>query len=318
MKFLKLTTTDPYYNLAVEEYLLTHTSEDVFMLWQNSPTVVIGKNQNAYAEVDLKFAEENGIMVARRITGGGAVYHDLGNINYSYITSSNGSLDFARLSRPIISALGKLGITAELGGRNDILIGDKKISGNAQHTSNGRTLHHGTLLFDVDTDTMSRVLRVDKEKLDHHGVKSHKSRVANIKELLPQGTTSADFLSALESFIIKELNAQTVTVEDSAEISALEERNKSREWILSSKRFLTDYNLKKKKRYPYGSVEVSLSLEGDIIKSISINGDFFSLSPIESLEAKLVGKRLTDKNIPDVSKYIASMTNEEFFALLNE
>ena len=149
MKFLKLTSTDPYYNLAVEEFLFSHTDEDVFMLWQNSPTVVIGKNQNAYAEVDLCFAEENGIKVARRITGGGAVYHDLGNVNYSYITSTENvsSLDFETPSRAIIAALADMGITAELGGRNDILAGGKKISGNAQHTSNGRILHHGTLLL---------------------------------------------------------------------------------------------------------------------------------------------------------------------------
>ena len=316
MKFVRLITTDPYYNLAVEEFLFSHTDEDVFMLWQNSPTVVIGKNQNAYAEVDLGYAEANSIKIARRITGGGAVYHDLGNINYSYITLSGGTLDFARLSKPVISALKGIGIEAALGGRNDILTDGKKISGSAQHTSNGRTLHHGTLLFDVDAEKMSSVLRVDKEKLEHHGVKSHKSRVTNIKELLPSYITVSDFMNTLESLIVKELSAYVTNVGDTPEINTLTERNRSREWIYSSKKLLTNYTLKRKKRYPFGSVELAIDLEGDIIKNITVTGDFFSLLPIDELENALDGRLLGDLSQIDVSNYISGMTNEDFSTLL--
>lgn len=319
MKFLKLTTTDPYCNLAVEEYLFSHTDEDVFMLWRNARTVVIGKNQNVYAEVDLKFAEDEGIKVARRITGGGAVYHDLGNINYSYITSTDNlsSLDFETPSRAIISALSDMGIAAELGGRNDILANGKKISGNAQYTSGGRILHHGTLLFDTDTEIMERVLRVDKEKLTSHGVASHKSRVTNIKSLLGENMTPDAFLSTLEVKIIDLLDAETLILPRSDETVALERRNSSPEWILSDKRHLTTYSVVKEKRFPFGRVSVNLNLDRDVIDGVMISGDFFSIAPIEELEDLLIGRKLTEKFDFDVSDYIASMTNDEFYSLLN-
>lgn len=316
MKFVRLTTTDPYYNLAVEEFLFSNTDEDVFMLWQNSPTVVIGKNQNAYAEIDLRYAEAHSINVARRITGGGAVYHDMGNINYSYITLSGGTLDFERLSKPIINALKEMGINAILGGRNDILVETKKISGSAQHTSNGRTLHHGTLLFDVDIEKMSSVLRTDKEKLEHHGVKSHKSRVANIKEFLASDITVSDFTNTLKSLILEELGASVTEIGDYPEIKALAERNRSREWIFSSKKLLTDYTVKRNKRYPFGSVELAINLEGNMIKNITVTGDFFSLSPIEELENALAGRQLGDLTKIDIAEYISGMTNEDFSDLL--
>ena len=319
MKFIRLTSTDPYYNLAVEEFLFSHTDEDVFMLWQNSPTVVIGKNQNAYAEVDLCFAEENGIKVARRITGGGAVYHDLGNVNYSYITSTEkvSSLDFETPSRAIIAALADMGIAAELGGRNDILAGGKKISGNAQHTSNGRILHHGTLLFDTETKIMERVLRVDKEKLTSHGVSSHKSRVANIKSLLGHEMSADEFISSLEAKIVEFLGADVRELPKADEIAALTARNSSPEWILSDKRHLTTYSVVKERRFSFGRVSVNLNLNRDVIEGVMIVGDFFSIAPIEELEDLLVGRKLTDKFDFDVSDYIASMSNEELYSLLN-
>jgi lipoate-protein ligase A len=318
MKYLRLNTTDPYYNLAVEEFLFSHTDEDVFMLWQNASTVVIGKNQNAYAEVDLDYARTNKIKIARRITGGGAVYHDLGNINYSYITSQSNisTLDFETPSRAMIAALASMGIDAALGGRNDILVGDKKISGNAQYSSNGRILHHGTLLFDADGSVMERVLRVDKEKLTSHGVSSHKSRVANIKSILQSDISVEDFISTLEKHIKAYLDPEELTLPNSSVINELAARNASEEWILSNKKFLTSYSVTRQKRYPFGRVTVNVNLNRDVIEKIMITGDFFSSAPIEELEDALTGKKISDLLLPDVSKYIASMTNEEFCSLL--
>lgn len=317
MKYIRLTTTDAYYNLAVEEYLFSHTREDIFMLWQNSPTVVIGKNQNAYAEVDINYARANGINICRRITGGGTVYHDLGNINYSYITSSDRKLDFEYFSRPVISALKQIGVKCELGGRNDILADGKKISGNAQHSSNGRILHHGTLLFNTNTDEIELVLKVDKEKLEHHGIKSHKSRVANLIDILPEKMTLSQFISTLEEHIIKDMGVEKIEILENSEIDNLCQRNKSDEWIFSNKKFLTDYSLHKKKRYSFGSVAADLTLERDIIKKISITGDFFAISPINELEEKLVGISLREIRNLNVSEYIVGMSDSDLSDLLN-
>ncbi len=319
MKFLKLTSTDPYFNLAVEEYLFSHTCEDVFMLWQNSPSVIIGRNQNAYAEVDLEYAASQNINICRRITGGGAVYHDLGNINYSYITSNEraSSLDYVFFSRPILHALSSLGLECELSGRNDITSNGKKISGNAQHSSNGRILHHGTLLFNTDSETLSRVLRIDKEKLDFHAVKSHKSRVGNIKELLGSKMSIDNFITSLERSATDLFSAEPFEAPQNDDILMLAARNMSHEWIYSDKAFLTEYTLTKKRRFYFGSVSLSLSLRSDIIEAISISGDFFSLRSVSELEEILHGKRLSDIYDIDISKYVKGMTNSDLKELLS-
>ena len=196
MRYIKLCSNDPYYNLAVEEYLLNNSEEDIFMLWQNAPTVVIGKNQNAYAEVNLEYAREKEIKISRRITGGGAVYHDLGNINYTFITSEKKAraLDYEYFTRPIIDALKFLGLDCKLSGRNDLECDGRKFSGNAQFCSNGRILHHGTLLFNTDVSEMSAVLKVDKEKLEYKAVKSHKGRVINLIDLLENKISAYEFI----------------------------------------------------------------------------------------------------------------------------
>ena len=318
MKYLRLATTNPYYNLAVEEYMLRHADDEVFMLWQNEPSVIIGKNQNAYAEVDTALAKERGIHIARRITGGGAVYHDLGNINYTFI-SPNGAakpLDFEYFTRPIRSALAELGVESTLGGRNDLECGGRKFSGNAQHAEGGRILHHGTLLFDTNPAVMSAVLRVDREKLEHKGVKSVAARVVNLKELLPEGTTLQGFLSQIEREVCTELGAEEIDLPSSAEIDELCGRNSSPEWIFSEKRFLTGYTVRRKKKFPFGLVEAEMVLEREEISRIVISGDFFGTSPIEELEAALAGKNPKSHGLPDPSPYIAGMTAENLAELL--
>ena len=320
MKYIKLESTNPYYNLAVEEYLLNNSVDDIFMLWQNSPTVVIGRNQNAYAEVKVGYAKDNGIFVSRRITGGGAVYHDLGNINYTFITSESKAkaLDYAYFTKPIIEALASLGLKCNLSGRNDIECDGKKFSGNAQYSSNGRILHHGTLLFDADVSALSSVLKVDKEKLEYKAVKSHKSRVVNLLTLLDKKIGVDEFIEYIEKYVLENLGAEISNVEDNAEIKRLYERNSSEEWIYSSKRYLTDYTVHKRNKYPFGIVNVEIKLAKDVIEDIVISGDFFGLGDINELEAKLKGKRREDIKDIDVSKYIDKMTLEEFCELIKE
>lgn len=318
MKYIRLKTTDPYYNLAVEEYLLKSSKEDIFMLWQNCPSVIIGRNQNAYAEVDLEYAKEHGINIVRRMTGGGAVYHDLGNLNYSFITSAEkaGSLDYEYFTRPIIAALASLGLDCHLCGRNDIECNGKKISGNAQLSSGSRILHHGTLLFDVDTDEMSAVLRVDREKLEYKAVKSHKGRVANIASLLSEKMTAQEFIDRIEAFVHSHTSAETVSVSDNAEIGALCDRNRSEDFIYSDRRFLTSYSCSRRKKFPYGIVNLDMMLNGSVIESVVISGDFFERSSVEELEKELVGRSVRDLDGIDPSKYIDKMTVEELAELI--
>ncbi len=319
MKYLRLYSTDPYYNLAVEEYLLRHTDEDIFMLWQNEKTVVIGKNQNAYAEIDLDYAKKAGIRISRRISGGGAVYHDMGNVNYTFITSSERAtaLDYAYFTRPIIEALATLGVKAELSGRNDLECGGKKFSGNAQYTGDGRILHHGTLLYDTDADVMSRVLRVDKEKLAHRAVKSHKGRVGNLAPLL-RGLTAEGFIKSIEAHVLASTDASRIPIPENEEIDALVRRNSSSEWILSDKRYLTDYTVKRRKKYPFGIVCIEMTLAGDNIEKLCISGDFFGTRPVAALEQALLGHPLASLPDIDPSPYVAGMTREDLASLLQD
>lgn len=319
MKYIRLKTTDPHLNLAVEEYLFRHSEEDIFMLWQNSPTVVVGKNQNAYAEVNTEYAKEHGINIVRRITGGGAVYHDLGNLNYTFITSVEKAkaLDYEYFTRPIIDALENLGLTATLSGRNDLECNGKKFSGNAQFTSNGRILHHGTLLFDTNVEEMSSALRVDKEKLEYKAVKSHKSRVTNLAPLLPNTVNVEGFIKAIEKQVTESLGAKHSEPPSNDEINKLAERNRSREWIFSDKRYLTSYTVTRRKKYPFGIVNLEMKLDRDIIDDIVISGDFFEREPIGRLESLIKGRRVGDLRGIDVSRYIDKMTPDELSKLMS-
>lgn len=316
MKFLRLKTCDPYYNLAVEEYLFEFLDDDVFMLWQNEKTVVIGKNQNAFTEIDLKIAEQLDIKIARRITGGGAVYHDLGNVNYSYITKG-GEINFEKFAAPVISALKTLGINAELSGRNDLTVLDKKISGNAQFTKNNRTLHHGTLLFDSNLEKLDNVLKVDREKLESKAIKSVSSRVTNIKPLLKKGMSTDEFIEYLERYIEKEFCVDKEVVLDNEKIGELRKRNASRDYLFPSRDFVSKYSLKNKKRYSFGTVEIYLEMQNLIIKDIKITGDFFENRPVSELEELLKNKNIKEdlKNLC-VENYICGMKTQDFLTLL--
>ena len=320
MKYLRLKSNNPYYNLALEEYLFSNTDEDIFMLWQNAPTVVVGRNQNVYAEVNLDFVKSHNVLVSRRITGGGAVYHDLGNVNFTFITSEEKarSLDYEYFTKPIIDALASLGLKCELSGRNDLLCEGKKISGNAQHTSGGRILHHGTLLFDADVKDMSSALKADKEKLSHHAVKSHSSRVSNVKELLHTDISVGDFIDAIEKHVLENMGAEVLDFGGNETVASLFRRNQSDEWIYSDKRYLTNYTVYRRKKYPFGIVNLEMKLDRNVISDIVISGDFFGRGSIEELEALVKGKRVGDLADIDVSPYIDKMTTDEFIELIKQ
>ena len=318
MKFLVLSTTNPYYNLAVEEYLFNTASDCVFMLWQNDKTVVIGKNQNAHAEVDRAVLDKYGVYLARRITGGGAVYHDLGNVNYSFINpnSKTGGIDFEYFTKPIIKALKTLGVNVKLSGRNDLETeSGLKISGSAQHRVGNRVLHHGTLLFSSDLDFMSKVLTPDRDKLKSKAVRSVKKRVINVCELSSINSVS-DFINAIKNQIITEFNAEVISPPISQDIDRLYARNSSYEWIFPEKPMVSSYQKTVAKRYDFGKVELTLNLENERIKSIKITGDFFGEKDVAVLERTLENTLIEDIENIDISAFILGMTSREFIDLI--
>ncbi len=323
MKFLILDTKDPYLNLAIEEYFFRYEQDDVFLLWQNSPTVVVGKNQNVYAELNLEAVRERDIRVARRITGGGAVYHDGGNLNFSFLSSERGGggLDFAYFTAPILAALGEMGIVATLSGRNDLLTDGKKFSGNAQYSANGRTLHHGTLLFDSDLDVLDEVLNVDEEKLRAKAIRSTRSRVTNLKPLLPADVTMADFIEKIAGFVIGRYRPEVLSNPPwNEQIETLRRRNESEAWLYPERGYLSAYQIHKKKRYDFGTVEIRLEMRNEGIEGLKIEGDFFGVEPVEELERRLVGVSFSELaeviSTVRVEQYIFGMTEEELLELI--
>ncbi|MBQ3101259.1 MAG: lipoate--protein ligase [Clostridia bacterium] len=310
---------DPYFNLAAEQYLLEREdSTPVFMLWRNSPAVIIGKNQNAYAELNEAFIRKNKIKTVRRLTGGGAVFHDEGNVNYTFISPKEGAkaLDFARFCAPIIDALCDLGAKAELSGRNDIEIGGRKVSGNAQTVYGNKILHHGTLLWSADLSRLAGALKVDPEKIASKGIKSVRSRVANIRDIIGSDMDTSEFINYL--FSRAEAPFREFT---DAEISAINRLRDSRystwEWNWGTSK---DFSAHRKARFGYGKVEISFDSYGGVITGISFGGDFFGREDILRLEEKLVGTKLEFNALKsvlcDVNAYIAGADAADIASLI--
>ena len=321
MKLLILDTHDPYLNLATEEYLLRYTDDDIFMLWQNEPSVIVGRNQNVYAEINTELARERGIHVVRRITGGGAVYHDFGNVNYSFISRSDGNgIDFERFTAPIIKALRSLGVECELSGRNDLISGGRKFSGNAQYSTDNRTLHHGTLLFSSDLSVLSNVLRVDPEKIRSKAVKSTRSRVCNLSEIIGGNITTDDFIALIADFVKREYGASIDRAPESEQIEAIRRRNASNEWIYPTATVAAGYDIVRKKRYPTCLLEISLAMVNDTVRDISISGDFFGSGDISELENLIKGSSISSLyavlSAIDINAYIYGIDARQLVDLI--
>lgn len=276
--------TDPYFNLALDSYILEHTDFCGFWLWQNAPAVIIGRNQSPYAEVNLPFLRQSGISLARRVTGGGAVYHDSGNLNYSFALPSSFKADAPSL---IADILRRMGVQADVSGRNDILAGGRKCSGYARSMHAARTLVHGTLMYSVDLDTLSKVLSAPGSKFSC-GVSSVHSRVANLKEYLPFDYLAA-FRDALFGALLEKLEASACEFPSAispAVESLADEKFRSPEWIYGkSPKTETEYS----RRLPCGTVTTHYTLRRGVISEIHFTGDFIGSRPVEELEGKLCG-----------------------------
>ncbi len=286
-------SNDPYYNLALEEYAAKNIKvEALFIIWQNSPVVVIGNNQNTLEEVNMDFLKANDIAVVRRISGGGAVYHDLGNINFTFVAAQGKEVgfDFIRFTTPIIKTLDRIGIKAEHNGRNDITIAGRKFSGNAQFRHGNRVMHHGTLLYNVNLENMVGALNVSEEKIISKGVKSVRSRVTNIKEHLKQDLRVEEFKELLLENLRIEAKIDSVYELTADDLSIVQElyntKYKSWDWNIGKS---PDYNIKKQKRFAWGSIEFRFKLLDGIINNCKIYGDFFAARDISLLELEFIG-----------------------------
>ncbi|MFK3988349.1 MULTISPECIES: lipoate--protein ligase [Exiguobacterium] len=319
---------DPKLNLAVEEYILKHLNvehEDYFLFYINGPSIIIGKNQNTSEEVNLKYIEENGIDVVRRLSGGGAVYHDEGNLNFSFITKDDGNSfnNYKKFTQPIVDALKQLGVEAELTGRNDIQVGERKISGNAQFTTRGRMFSHGTLMFNSNIEEVVNSLNVSEEKMRSKGIKSVRSRVANITEFLEEEMAMERFVEALLHSIYDGQEPERYVLRDEdweivQDIS--KERYANWDWNFGKS---PKFDVESKRRFPIGTIDVRLNVNKGTITEAKIYGDFFGVGDIQDVEQVLVGTRFERGAIReqlsqlDVKHYFGNVELEELVDLIS-
>lgn len=276
--------------MAFDEYCLEHLPSDgnYFFLWRNRPAVIIGLNQNAYSEVNLQYLDEKGIVLARRVTGGGAVYHDLQNMNYTFIGKDV-------TPEPFVDALVKLGVPAELTGRNDIFVEGRKVSGYARRVWRDREIVHGTMMYDVDLATLSRVLDVPGSKMEAKGIASVRSRVANLKDYLPQFSSLDEVQSELHRILAGNDTEYVLSPEQIAEVrKSAEERFASWDWVYGHSK---EADMLKSAKLPCGTVEVRISLEGGRISEILFGGDFLGGLPASKLAEGMKGLKFDRQEV---------------------
>lgn len=323
MLFINGDSTDPYRNLAEEEYLLKNFEEPVFRLWRNSDAIIVGQNQNTLAEIDYDYVKKNGIKVVRRITGGGAVFHDLGNLNYTFIQRripGESTEDmFRRFTMPILNALGSIGVNATLEGRNDLLIDGKKFSGNAVCIWKDRVLQHGTLLFGTSISELSAALKSRPEKFVGKAVQSNRQRVTNISDHLGGGKDVVWFRKFLGDYILTHaLGGEKVvnysfTPQQEEEIENLrKEKYATDEWNFGHS---PKFSMKSVRKLPAGLLEFYYSVEKGRISELEIRGDYFFTKPTEGFVNALAGTRFTKEA---VAEKIASSDAGSYFSGISE
>ena len=293
--------TNPYFNFALEEYLLKKTDQDLFRLWMCDPCISVGKNQNTISEINSDYVRKNSIPIVRRQSGGGAVFHDLGNLNFTFISCNNNSFsDFKRFTQPIIDLLKTLGINAEFSGRNDLLIDGKKFSGNAQYNYKNKVIHHGTLLFSSQISNLSNALKVKPIKLKSKGIKSVKSRVTNISEHLDKPMNISEFRDLIMNYVFS-LNSNNsyfnLTEKDIENVNKLsKEKYSTWEWNFGNS---PNYSLVNELRYIGGTLEFHLNVSKGFITDIKFFGDFFGKKDISNVEDLLIGVKHEEESLKE-------------------
>lgn len=324
---------DPRVNLAIETYLMKElpVDEPILLFYINEPSIIIGRNQNTIEEINKDYVEEKGIHVVRRLSGGGAVYHDFGNLNFSFIMPDDGNSfrDFAKFTQPIIDALHAMGVEgAKLKGRNDLVIDDKKFSGNAMYATNGRMFAHGTIMFDSDINEVVKALKVRKDKIESKGIKSIRSRVTNIKPYLSddyQNMSTIDFrenilLRIFEVEDVNQIKTYELTEKDWERINHIS-NDYYRNWDWNYGKS-PEFEILRRERFAIGSIEARLNVANGVIQEVKIFGDFFGLGEISDVEKALTGIQYDKVSVTDavtqidLKKYFGNIETEDLVNLL--
>ncbi|RKL68627.1 lipoate--protein ligase [Salipaludibacillus neizhouensis] len=327
MKFIdNEQVNDPTVNLAIEEYALRNLPiDDSYLLFYvNEPCIIIGKNQNTLEEINKKYIDEHNIHVVRRLSGGGAVYQDLGNLSFSFLTKDDGDSfsNYQKFTQPVIDALQELGIDAKLSGRNDIHVGERKISGNAQYTTKGKMFSHGTLMLDVNVENIVDSLNVNEEKMRSKGIKSVRSRVANINEFLEDKLTVDQLKKILLDYIFESGDVETyrLTEEDWKGIEEISQRRyKNWDWNYGKS---PKFDLQRSQRFDAGTIDIRINVSKGQITDCKIYGDFFGIGDVTDVQEKLTSVKYEKNAIQkalsdlDMTYYFGKISREGFVELI--
>lgn len=313
MKYVVMQSHDIRENLATEQYLMNNKefNEPLVLFYIEGPCIIVGRNQNTLEEINHDYVKENNIVVTRRLSGGGAVYQDIGNLCFSFVVNSDDSNfgDFASFTQPIIKALQKMGAkSAEVSGRNDLLVDGKKFSGNAMYAKNGKTFSHGTISYNVDLDVLTKALHVNEDKIKSKGIKSIRSRVTNLTPYLDpeyQGLSTEKFRDMLlpklfNKNTIDEIkdNEYIVTKEDQLEINKLLDKYyKNWDWVYGKS---PKFTVKQRKHFDMGTIDVRLNIEKGTIEEATIFGDFFGSRDVTDIENALNGTKFENEDVEAV------------------
>ena len=323
-------THDTAFNIALEEYCFKQLKDEdeIFLLWINEPSIIVGKYQNTIEEINTEYTREKGIHVIRRISGGGAVYHDLNNLNYTIISNRDKGqegFNFKEFSKPIIETLAELGVKAEFTGRNDLEIDGQKFCGNAQAYIKDRVMHHGCLLFNVDFSALGDALKVSKDKIESKGVKSVRSRVTNILPHLKTPITVEEFGDKIMEYMKKQYPDMKEYVFSKEELDYIAKRaevKRSWEWNYGES---PEFNITRGKRFKNGKIQIFATVENSRIKNIKFYGDFFGknedLSEVENLlkDVKYTREDVKEKlETVDIGEYFSKFTVDEVVEVIVE